>query len=146
MEALIELIIQVFLLLFEVFGELIIQLIFELIFDSISRAVVKTLFWEKVSKNRENKPINLIIAVIRYLVFGAVVGGLSLLLLPNLLIKIYWLSIANIFFTPIIAGCCMLGLGVFRSKIGNEKILLNTFAYGFCFALAMALVRFFFCS
>ena len=141
-----ELFFEIILFLLEIFGELILQLIFELICDFISRGVVNTLYWENVLKKRENKPINPIIATIWYFVFGAIAGGLSILLLPNLLIKLHWLSIANILFTPIIAGCCMLGLGVFRSKIGNEKILLNTFFYGFCFALAMALVRFFFCS
>ena len=140
-----EILIEIILFLFEFAGELILQLIFEIICEFINRGFINTMYWENVLKKREYKPIHPIIATFWYLFFGAVAGGLSIFLLPNLLIKIYWLSIANILFTPIIAGCCMLSLGFFRSKRGNEKILLNTFFYGFCFALAMALVRFFFC-
>lgn len=80
--------------------------------------------------------------MIGYGIFGAIVGAISLWLLPALFISVEWLRIVNLMATPLVAGLMMERLGAWREKKDQETIRLDTFAYGFIFALAMALIRF----
>jgi hypothetical protein len=43
--------------------------------------------------------------------------------------------------TPLIAGGCMAAIGAWRRRRDQELILLDRLAYGYLFALVMALVR-----
>jgi hypothetical protein len=79
---------------------------------------------------------------IGYFIFGTIAGGLSLLVLPALFIQAYWLRIVNLVLTPCASGLVMAWVGSWRRRHEKEVIRLETFAYGFCFAVSMALVRF----
>jgi hypothetical protein len=81
-------------------------------------------------------------AAFGYIIFGVAAGGLSLWLVPALFISSQWLRIANLILTPVVAGLLMDRLGAWREKKDQETIRLDTFSYGFLFALSMALVRF----
>ena len=131
---------------FPVLSELIVAIVSELICEFFSRFIINTLFWQNTVKLSERKPIRPWQAILGYFVLGSLVGGVSLLILPFHFIKLPWLAIASLIMIPILAGFSMMAFGAIRRKIGNEIILLNTFSYGFCFALTIALVRFFFCS
>jgi hypothetical protein len=61
---------------------------------------------------------------------------------PNPFIFRQGLRIANLIITPVVCGLLMAAVGKFKSRRGKEILRLDSFAYGFVFALSMALVRF----
>jgi len=79
-----------------------------------------------------------------YTLFGAIVGGLSLLVFPDLLLDDKSHSIANIIITPILGGLMMMSIGLIKRRKHKMIIRLDSFLYGYIFALMMALVRYVF--
>jgi sterol desaturase/sphingolipid hydroxylase (fatty acid hydroxylase superfamily) len=129
-----EIIIQIVWGILQFLGELLLQAFFELIAELIGRSVKEPF--------RRPKPVNPWFAAFGYIIFGVAAGGLSLWLVPALFISSQWLRIANLILTPVVAGLLMDRLGAWREKKDQETIRLDTFSYGFLFALSMALVRF----
>ncbi len=134
MEIIFEIIIQIVWWIIQFIGEVLLQAFFEFVAELIGRSVKEPF--------RRPEPIHPGLAAVGYVVFGATAGGLSLWLLPTLFISAEWLRIANLILTPLVAGLLMERLGAWRKGRDQETIRLDTFAYGFLFALAMALVRF----
>ncbi len=91
---------------------------------------------DRIHSGRENDFLQ------RYLIFGAIDGGISLRLLPALFIESGWLRIANLLVTPLLAGLLMEAIGAWRKQREKNVIRLETIAYGFCFAFSIALVRY----
>ena len=121
----------IFELVLQVFGELIVQLLFELGFRALAEPF-----------SNKNRPANVALSVSGYLLFGLIAGGLSLLIVPrHLALNLPW-RIANLVLTPVLVGAGMNLLGNVREKKDLSTIRLDKFSYGFCFALAMAVVRF----
>lgn len=81
-----------------------------------------------------------------YLVLGAVLGGLSLLLFPDSFIRSEVLKLLNLIVTPIVLGLAMALIGTYRVKRAKDTIRIETFLFGFLFALGLALIRFAFTS
>ncbi len=134
MEIIAEIIIQIVWWILQFFGELLLQAFGELIAELIGRSVKEPF--------RRPKPIHPWLAAIGYGIFGAITGAISLWVLPALFISAEWLRIVNLIATPLVAGLMMERLGAWREMKDQETIRLDTFAYGFIFALSMALVRF----
>ncbi len=134
MEIIVEIIIQIVWWIVQFIGELLLQAFGELIAELIGRSVKEPF--------RRPQPIHPWLAAIGYCIFGAIAGAISLWLLPTLFISPQWLRIVNLIATPIVAGLMMERLGTWREKKDQETIRLDTFGYGFIFALSMALVRF----
>lgn len=84
-------------------------------------------------------------AAVGYTLFGAILGGLSLLVFPNNLIPHAW-RVANLIATPIAVGGVMALMGTWRARRGEPVYRINRFAYGYVFALSMALIRFHFAA
>jgi len=122
----------IFELLFELFGELLLQIAFELLAEFGWRGL-GALF---------RKSAHPLVAGVGYAVFGAIAGGLSLWVFPNLFIASHLGRVANVVVTPILAGAAMATLGAWRRRRDQSTVLLDRFAYAFIFAMAMALVRF----
>ena len=118
-------------ILFEFFGELLLQIVAEVLFEIGLRGLAAPF---------KRKP-NPYLATTGYVLFGAAAGGLSLWAFPSLLIGSHAGRIANAVVTPFIAGACMMAVGAWRRRRDQELILLDRFAYGYLFALVMALVR-----
>lgn len=121
----------IFEILFEFFGELLIQVLAEALFE-IGLHSLAAPFRKKPSPY---------LATIGYVLFGALAGGLSLLVFPSLFISSEPARIANAVVTPFVAGGCMAAIGAWRRRREQQLILLDRFAYGYLFALVMALVR-----
>ncbi|NOT89535.1 MAG: hypothetical protein HOP03_15345 [Lysobacter sp.] len=121
--------------LLELLGELLIQIVVEFLVELGIHSIAEPL----------RKPPNPWIAAIGYALFGAVVGGLSLLVLPHNLVPEAW-RIANIVLTPLAAGLAMMAMGRWRARRGDTRLRIDRFGYGYLFALAMALVRYQFAS
>ena|ERR1700712_472069 len=118
-------------LLFEFIGELLLQVFAEILFEVGLRSLAAPF----------KRAPNPYLATIGYVLFGAVAGGLSLGVFPSLFISSHAGRIANAIVTPFIAGGCMAAVGAWRRRRDQELVLLDRFAYGYLFALVMALVR-----
>jgi hypothetical protein len=90
----------------------------------------------------EGEARNPALALVGYALYGLTAGGLSLLLFPRSFIRRRSLRIANLLVSPIAAGLVMAALGAYERKQGKAPLRLDSFAYGFVFALGVALIRF----
>jgi len=119
--------------LLEFFFEILAQVAFELLAELGVRSLAEPF--------RRPRPVNPILAAIGYLIFGAIAGALSLLL-PKVLVISKALRQANLIITPVACGFIMAWLGKFRERRGATTVRLDTFMYGYLFALSMAVVRY----
>ena len=134
MEIIAEIIIQIVVWIAQVFCEFLIQIFGELIAEFIGHCLKEPF--------KRPKPIHPWLAATGYGIFGALVGAISLWMLPSLFISAGWLRIASLIATPLLAGLMMERLGAWREMKGQATIRLDAFSYGFVFALSMAIVRF----
>ena len=82
-------------------------------------------------------------AGIGYLLFGALLGAVSLLVFPTHFAQGPW-RIVNLAVTPVMAGILMCQLGRWRAHRGQDVLRIDRFAYGYLFALGLALIRYWF--
>lgn len=94
------------------------------------------------SVKRDGKPPHPLLSVLAYVAIGAALGWLSHLFFPHPLVSHPHAGIANLVLTPVAVGLLMGAIGAWRSRRGSELVRLDKFAYGYAFALAFALVRF----
>jgi len=121
---------ELLVILLQLAGELLLQLFGEVLFE---------LGWRSVVEPFRKEP-NPYLASIGYPLLGAAVGALSLWPFPSLFVHSHAGRIANAIVTPVLAGASMAAIGAWRERRGQHTILLDRFAYGYLFALAMALV------
>ncbi len=124
------------------------EIIFEVLFSFIGEFLLQV-FMEALAEMglhsmREpfRRPPNPWLAAIGYALLGAIAGAISLLILPTLLVHSHSMQLTNVVLTPIAAGLAMMAMGAWRRRRDEELIRLDKFAYGYLFALGMALVRF----
>lgn len=80
--------------------------------------------------------------IIAGIVFGLISGFVSLLFFNELLITNVYLRVINLLVTPLVLGFIMSQLGKIYKRLGLPHSAIDSFAAGFCFAMAMTLVRF----
>jgi hypothetical protein len=124
----------------EFFIEIVLQFLGELLLQ-LSAELLLELGLHSMA-NVFERPRNPALSVIGYLLWGAIAGGLSLLLFPASFVHNHVLKLANLFITPIVLGGCMMLVGKFRARKEMHIIRLDSFAYGFLFAFSMSLVRY----
>ena len=123
--------------------ELVFQILAEFILQVLGEALVELGFHSLAEPFR--KPPNPWLAAFGYLIFGAVFGGLSLLILSTHFVIEPW-RILNLIVTPIAVGGVMSLMGCWRTRRGDDFWRIDRFVYGYLFALSFALIRFFFAS
>jgi hypothetical protein len=122
------------LIVLQFFGELLLQILLEMLGELGLHSVKETF--------RRPEPLHPVLAAIGYTILGAAAGGISLLVVPSLLIDDQSARVANLICTPVAAGLFMSVIGSWRSRKGQDVIRLDKFGYGYLFALSMASVRF----
>ncbi len=95
---------------------------------------------EALRSHRTESPV---LAAIGYAIFGAVLGGLSMFVVPPRPVRHPTLRVVNLIAAPMAAGLVMKAVGDYRARRGKRPGGLESFGYAFLFALAFALVRFF---
>lgn len=125
--------------LLEMLAELLFEAAFEFVAESLGALILRGI--AAVFDTSEFK--NPLQAVIGYLFLGGVAGGLSLLVFPHPLVhpsRVHGLSIV---ISPVLAGLGMSLVGSTLRKRNKKVMQIESFGYGFAFALGMAVVRFF---
>jgi hypothetical protein len=116
--------------------EIIGQILFEILAEVLWRNLIKPF--------RRPKRFNPFLAGIGYVIYGAIAGALSLIIIPSLLIQPRWVRVVNLVVVPLVCGLVMATIGGWRKRRDKEIIRLDTFIYAFLFALSMAFLRFIF--
>jgi hypothetical protein len=119
--------------IFKIVGELLVQLFLELLAELGLHAAREPF-------RRAPHPG---VAAIGYFLLGAIVGLVSLWPFPAYFVHDGW-RIVNLALAPVGAGLAMSVLGGWRARRGQDLIRLDRFGYGYLFALALGLVRFWF--
>ena len=126
------------------------EIIFELIFSFICEFLLQFIMeglaelgLHSMRETWQRRPSPWL-AAIGYALFGTIAGGLSLLVFPTLFVHATGYRLLNLVLTPLAAGLAMMAIGAWRRRREDELVRLDKFAYGYLFALAMALVRFYF--
>ena len=122
---------------FDVFFEGLLEVFLQIIVELLAETGLRSLS----EPFKRPKPLNPILAGIGYAVYGAAAGALSLLL-PRMFGMDLWLRILNLIITPVVCGLLMSRLGQEKEKSGKKTIRMDSFFYGYLFALSLAVVRF----
>lgn len=131
-----ELFIQVLFAIAQIIFELILELAGEALADVTSRAV-----GEVYEPRAFADPMW---AVGGYAVLGAIAGGISLLAFPHPFFRASRIHGISMLISPIITGGVMAMVGWTLRRHGKEPTRIESFGYGFAFALGMSVVRFLF--
>ena len=129
-----EIITELLLGLLEIIFEFLLQVVFEALVEAGVRGIAEVVV--------RPEPPNAWLAIIGYVLLGAICGVLSLWLFPTLFIGNETIRMVNLLLTPLAAGAMMTIVGAWRRRRNQKLIRLDRFFYGFLFALSMALVRF----
>jgi hypothetical protein len=98
--------------------------------------------FSEVTITREQR--NPILAGIGYGLLGSIAGGVSLLIFPEAFARSEKFHGISLLISPVLAGLAMAGFGWLLERSGKRRLRLDSFVYGFIFAMPMALVRFYF--
>ena len=85
-----------------------------------------------------------VLATVGYLVLGTTAGGVSLLLFPHPLVHPSRMHGISLLISPVITGALMSIVGYAYRRSGKQPAQIESFGYGFAFALGMAVIRFLF--
>lgn len=129
LEALLQIIVQV---LASVFGHAV---------SAFAQASASVVGHAVLAPWRARDEVSPLVAVVGYQLYGAAVGGLSLLVFPAHLVADSGARGLNLAVTPVLSGLVMVAVGAWRRRHEKTLIRLDSFAYGWCFAMAVALVR-----
>ena len=118
-------------IIFELLGEFLLQVVGELLIELGFHSLAEPF----------RRPPNPWLAALGYVLFGLIVGGISVLLVPHNLVPETW-RVTNLILTPFAVGGMMALLGAWRARRGQTLWRIDKFVYGYLFALAVAIVRF----
>jgi hypothetical protein len=121
-------------------AELLIELLFELLAEVIVGVFVRSL------RRLFGNALDPIVAFVFYLVLGAAFGGASLLLFPHPIFHPSRYHGISLVVSPLLTGLIMAQVGTLLRRTGRESVRIESFRYGFSFALGMAIIRFIFAS
>jgi cytochrome bd-type quinol oxidase subunit 2 len=125
-------------LIFEFFGDLLLQIVFETLAEAGLHLVRKS--------DAERAPAAAWKLVVGYTLLGAVVGAISLWVFPHAMAHSHFARVTNLLLAPIASGLAMALVGAWRQRRGQQVLGIDRFAYGYMFALSMAVVRFIWAS
>lgn len=120
------------------------ELLIEVIFEFASEAFFALITRSLRNLFGEARAVNPFLAAICYFVLGAACGAGSVFAFPHPLVHRSRVHGVSVLVTPIITGLIMSKIGLARRRKGQDSVQLETFGYGFTFALGLALVRLFF--
>ena len=120
--------------LFELFAEVILQILFEVVFSLLAR-IVRSVFDGVDSENP-------ILAAVGYLIFGLVRGRCGVFFLfPHHLVHPSRFHGISLLISPLVTGIIMSQIGALLRRKDKTTVRIESFLYGFTFALGIAIIR-----
>jgi hypothetical protein len=124
--------------------EILIEILFEVVVPLFAEFLAELALHELVRFPWVRKTGRVILTAIIYFGVGVVAGLISLLIFPKAFARSSTLPGISLVITPVLGGLLMSYIAWFRVRTWDWTIRLETFAYGFLFAFAMTLLRFYF--
>lgn len=121
-------------LIIELIGELLLQVVVQSLFGLGLRSMAATV----------KRPWHPVLASIGFNLWGAIAGGISLIVLPRFMIDNENYRIALVFTVPVALGFIMVQIGKYWKRKGRREVAIDHFWNSFAFAFAMSLVRYIF--
>ena len=118
----------------ELFAEVIFQVFLEFLVALVERSSRKA--------SSEYRLVHPMLSGLGYLILGAVVGAASVVLVPHRLVPPSKFHGISLVISPLVTGLIMSQLGSMIRRVGKTSVRIESFAYGFAFALGLAIVRF----
>lgn len=122
----------------ELLAELLLEGVLYLILEVAGELGLRSLGEPFVAREQRNP----FLAGMGYFLFGSALGGLSLLIFPDSFMYSERFHGINLLITPVLAGLGMALIGRLRQRKGQTLLRLDSFIFGYIFALPMALIRF----
>jgi hypothetical protein len=134
LEALVE---EFLALLFQIFIELFVQLFVYLPFDWGLSAI-----WSEAKNETSGYEMNGCELLFLFIILGGLLGGLSLLVEPRLILRYAWMRITNLLATPVLAGALSWLIAEQRRRRRQDIVPGQHFWSAFWFGFAFSAVRF----
>jgi hypothetical protein len=122
----------------EILIELLLELVIYVVFELLAAGAL-----HPIAARRERAPPHPLVRGLAYAVLGGALGGVSVLVWPSGLLHDEFLRVASVIVSPLAAGGAMALLGRYLKKRDRPVVALESFGYGFAFAAAFGVVRFF---
>ena len=119
--------------------EVILELVVQLIIEPFGHLIAPYL--DERSK-RYSRSIALAVKIPLYSLFGFIIGGITILVMPQHFVKSQSGRLAALIIGPLAAGALMAYIGRLLESRGKRRTDFERFWYGLCFAFAYALTRF----
>lgn len=123
---------------------ILLEILLELIFPLFVEFLAELALHELGRIPWMRKTGRVVLTAIMYFGVGVVAGFISLLIFPKAFARSSALPGISLVVTPVLGGFLMSYIAWFRVRTWDWTIRLETFAYGFLFAFAMTLLRFYF--
>jgi hypothetical protein len=120
-------------------AEALFEAIFEIAFEGLASLLIRAI--AKLFKTVSD--VNPVATTFALGMLGALVGSFSVLAHPHPLVHPSRFHGVSVIASPLITGLVMSQLGRLLRNHGKRVMSIESFGYGFVFAFAMALVRFF---
>ena len=120
--------------LLEIVGEFLLELLVAL----ISRALVAV--FGPFSDEEPDR----VLTIVGYMILGLFAGAVSLILFPHPLVHPSRLHGISLIVTPTLTGALMSLVGFSLRRYGKRPVRIESFTYGFGFAIGLTVVRFLF--
>ena len=117
----------------ELFGDVILELLIEAICSLLVR-IIRNAFEGVASESP-------IIAAVGYLAFGLGAGVASVFFLPHHLVRPSKFHGISLLISPLVTGLIMSQVGAFLRRKDKTTVRIESFLYGFTFALGIAIIR-----
>jgi hypothetical protein len=124
----------------------IVEILAEMLFEVFLGAIVDLIVRSIRNLVAGSNAIGPVLATAVYLLLGIGLGLLSVLLLPHSLIHRSRFHGLSLVVSPVLTGLVMSQVGRSLRRQGKDSIQIESFGYGFTFALGVAIIRFFFVS
>jgi hypothetical protein len=119
-------------------AELVAEILLEAVFAELAGVLSRAFRLLKVKIKRADP----VVAAVTFGLVGVSSGFLSVLFFPHHLVHPTRLHGISLLISPILTGLLMAQIGRTVRRWGRQPVRIESFGYGFIFALAMALVRF----
>jgi hypothetical protein len=124
----------------------VLELLFEFLGEVLTEAVVAQVarVFRRLFANSD--PIGPVLAATLYFFLGFSIGGASLFVFPHPIFHPSRFHGISLLVSPVMTGMAMSLVGSILRRKGKEPVRIESFGYGFAFALGMAIIRLVFAS
>ncbi len=124
--------------------EIIFEIIFEVIVEVLGKYLTDYIAGPVWSSLKRSKLFEYFTTAIGYIIFGSIIGYISMLVFPKIFLKNSSLQLANLLFVPILVAFIVCIFGNWRNKIVLLKIKFEAFSFAYLFAFTVSFIRYYF--